>query len=223
MWNRRLLSATVRSGQTLAMSSPLLTTSPGRLTKTRRRSKARPGMPSTLARIIGGIVVIGVLQSSALDWWAELCSRWRYCLACNRFQCGCHSVDCRVVRTVQAVAARKKCRIVVGQPSGARRVLPDHSLEWKIDAERLSRLHQRCAGLCIAEDQEFCWPQRQPDGSRARGVINMGKDRHSPGPDLGLEPVHRFLRSIATFDRNQSICGHCLVSRTICECLELTL
>jgi hypothetical protein len=29
---------------------------------------ARPGMPSTLAQIIGGIAVIGVLQSSALDW-----------------------------------------------------------------------------------------------------------------------------------------------------------
>src|SRR5438445_1772008 len=49
----------------------------------------------------------------------------------------------------------------------------------------------------------------------------MGKDRHSPGPDLGLEPVHRFLRSIATFDRNQSIWGHCLVSQSICDGLTL--
>src|SRR5215471_13208650 len=45
----------------------------------------------------------------------------------------------------------------------------------------------------------------------------MGKDRHSPGPDLSLEPVHRFLRSIAALDRNQSICGHCLASQRICD------
>src|SRR4029077_10136290 len=41
------------------------------------------------------------------------------------------------------------------------------------------------------------------------------------GPDLGLEPVHRFLRSIATFDRNQSIWGHCLVSQSFFDGLTL--
>ena len=44
-----------------------------------------------------------------------------------------------------AVALGEPGRIVVAEPSDARLVLPDQRLERQVDADRLGRLHQRCA------------------------------------------------------------------------------
>src|SRR5262245_7094980 len=145
----------------------------------------------------------------------RLCSRWGRCLPGDRVQCRCDCTDFRVVGTVQSVASCNKSGVIVRQARYAGLVLPHQSLQWQIDAQSLSCLHQWCAGLGIAKDQEFRRPQRQSDCSCARSVVNMGVDGQSPCPNLGLEPVHRFLRSISAFDRDQPICGHSLASRTV--------
>ena len=76
-----------------------------------------------------------------------------------------------------------------------------------------SRLHQRIVpGLWIDKDREFSIQRSgSPTGpGSARSVINIIKARNSSTPRASAS--NRFIvssRSIAAFDRNQSLCSHC--------------
>src|SRR5262249_4728770 len=60
-----------------------------------------------------------------------------------RTQCAGQRIDGRLGVMAEPVPLRKPTRIVVGQPRGARLILPDKDLEREIDSHRLSAV---CAG-----------------------------------------------------------------------------
>ena len=87
----------------------------------------------------------------------------------QRIECCSHGVHRGLNFATEPVPFGEGSGIVVGEPCGARSVLPDQSLQRQIDADRLNRLHERRAALGITEDQEAITRRRGGTFTRKNG------------------------------------------------------
>ena len=111
-------------------------------------------------------------------------------------------------RTSRGHAGGRSSADVGGEPHPAGGVLVDQRLEGQIDADFLVGLHERRAGLRATEYEKLRRPQRHSCRGGSGVVIDAGENGHALGPYLGLERVHRFLRSEGARNSLQSVRRH---------------
>src|SRR5258708_3640629 len=120
----------------------------------------------------------------------------------DRLECGRHRSHVRRDGLPESMPLGKPARVVVGQPNLARCVLINERFQRQIYPYRLVSLHQRCAALGVAEDEELGRPQRQADRGGSGRVVDSGEHGHAKRFDFGLQPIHGLLRTeVARYSR----------------------
>jgi hypothetical protein len=100
------------------------------------------------------------------------------------------------------VSFAKVVGVIVAKPNLGSRILPHQCFEWKIDAHSLRALHEGCAALRVAEDDDLGWPQRLAYLCCTRSVIYPRKHVQPTLLDQILESIHGFLRTVRALQDN---------------------
>lgn len=108
----------------------------------------------------------------------------------------------------ERVGRRNPLRVVIREPALAGRVLRRERLQRQVDAARLIRLHERRAGLRVAEDEEQRRAQCHPDGRRARRVIDTCEDGDALAFERLFEAVDRRRRRVTASDGDEPVFLH---------------
>src|SRR5262249_37325371 len=102
----------------------------------------------------------------------------RCCSAGQARQARVQSFNC-LVTVGNVVKLDEEVERVVREPGFSRFVFPDQDSQQQVQSDGLLALHQRCACLGVAEDQDLRWAQAQSDLLSFGGVVNVREEMNS--------------------------------------------